>query len=81
MNLNSNPRLENLEVSDNANFANFFDQIANDIFSEVAPGNDKKQTQPPLNSIIDNDLFTAIKANPIKRKSLNEASYTHEIKH
>jgi len=81
MNLNNNPRLEDLEISDNAEFAKFFYQIADDIFLEVAPGNDKKQTQPPLNSIIDNDSFTAITANAIKRKTLKEASYTHEIKH
>jgi len=80
MNLNSNPRLENLEVSENKEFADFFEQIADDIFSEVEVGkmhSDKLQ----LKNILEHDLFTEIEAQPIKRNTLKEATYTHEIQH
>lgn len=78
MNLNENPRLENLEVSDNAGFADFFDAITDDIFAEVPPGEDRSEL-PKLTSVQDGNLFRLVKANHIKRRSLNEPKYTHEI--
>lgn len=47
MNLNHNPRLENLEISDDPNFANFFMTLADEIFREVDPGEFLEQI-PPL---------------------------------
>lgn len=38
MNLNYNPRLENIEISDDAEFAAFFLNLADEIFAEVPPG-------------------------------------------
>jgi hypothetical protein len=79
MNLNGNPRLENIEVSDNKEFADFFEQIADDIFSEVAEF-EMKSDELKLKNIKENDLFKWIEANPIKRNSVKEASYTHELR-
>ena len=80
MNLNSNPRLENIEVSENKDFAEFFEAIANDIFAEVSPG-EMRSDQLQLESIMEDDFFNPIKAYPIKRKSVKEATYTYELKH
>lgn len=78
MNLNENPRLENIEVSESREFAEFFETIANDIFREVAP--DKQLSNlPKLDSIPETVMFPEIEAQYIKRSSLNEASYTHTI--
>jgi hypothetical protein len=38
MNLNENPRLENIEISDDAGLCAFLWQIADDVFAEQAPG-------------------------------------------
>lgn len=38
MNLNHNPRLESLEVSDDAELADFFESVTRDIFAEVEVG-------------------------------------------
>ena len=80
MNLNSNPRLENIEVSENKDFAEFFEAIANDIFAEVGPG-EMRSDQLEMKSIMEDDFFKQIKADPIKRNSVKEATYTHELKH
>lgn len=78
MNLNENPRLENLEVSESKEFADFFETIADDIFREVAP--DKQLSDlPKLDSIPESVMFPEIEAKYIKRSTLNEASYTHTI--
>lgn len=80
MNLNGNPRLENIEVSDNAEFADFFQKIVDGVFSEVKPG-EKKENVPDLPGIQETINFPLISANTIKREALNEASYTHTIDH
>jgi len=38
MNLNTNPRLEQIEISDDPNFADFLCQIADDLWQEQPPG-------------------------------------------
>jgi hypothetical protein len=38
MNMNHNPRLENLEISDDPNLCDFLQAIADDIYAEQAPG-------------------------------------------
>lgn len=78
MNLNENPRLENIEVSENKDFADFFDQIADDIFAEVQEG-ESKSDLPGLESIKENEPFKLVGGNHISRRSLNEATYTHTI--
>lgn len=79
MNLNENPRLENIEVSDNKDFADFFDQVADDIFKEVKPG-ESKSDLPWLDNIKEVSLFNLVSADTIKRSNLNEPKFTHEIK-
>jgi len=78
MNLNENPRLENLEVSDNKEFADFFSQIVADVFDEITPEYNAWQ-QPELNSMAESVSFPLIQANHIKRSTLNEITYTHEL--
>jgi hypothetical protein len=78
MNLNSNPRLENIEVSENAEFAEFFERIVDDVFREVSPG-EQKSDIPGLESIEDSLNFKLVKADHIERRSLNEPKYTHTI--
>jgi hypothetical protein len=50
MNLNENPRLENLEISDDPELAMFMRKIADDLFTEVEEGN-FKQGIPLLDGI------------------------------
>jgi len=78
MNLNTNPRLENMEISDNKEFAEFFESIVNDIFNEVAP--DELKSDPiQLANIHETTIFKLVSANHIKRSTLNEPRYTHQI--
>ena len=79
MNLNTNPRLENIEISDNKEFAEFFETIVNDIFEEVSPG-ELKSDPIQLANIHETAIFKLVSANHIKRSTLNEPRYTHEIK-
>jgi len=79
MNLNRNPRLENIEISENKDFAIFFDQIATDIFNEIEQ--DFSQIKnPELKNIKEASLFKEVSANYIKRKNLKEATFTHELR-
>lgn len=78
MNLNENPRLENIEVSENKDFVDFFDQITDDIFAEVQEG-ESKSDLPGLASIKENEPFKIVTGNHIKRNTLKEVRYTHEI--
>ena len=79
MNLNQNPRLENLEISENAEFADFFDRIADDIFAEV-PVDKRLINSPSLNSIPDNPQFSLVTGDHIKLDRLKEPNFTHEIR-
>ena len=79
MNLNENPRLENIEISENADFTDFFENITKAIFKEV-PAGDNKSELPGLETIQDEPIFKLIKAAHIKRRNLNEPRYTHTIK-
>ncbi len=78
MNLNGNPRLENLEISDNKEFADFFQAIADDVFLEVQPG-ELKSDDLKLDNIKETSQFNLVEANHIKRSTLNEPEYTHTI--
>ena len=78
MNLNTNPRLENMEISDNKMFANFFKEITDNIFAEI-PEKKAKSDLPKLENIEESNLFNMVSADTIKRRTLNEPRYTHTI--
>jgi len=78
MNLNENPRLENLEVSWDSGMADFFQTIADDIFKEVAEG-ENKLDMPELTGAQETFNFEEIEADIIKREDLNECKTTHVV--
>jgi hypothetical protein len=79
MNLNGNPRLENVEISESADFANWMTTIVDQIFGELEPM--KNYSNPPVMAEIpDTSPWIEVTAEPIKRKNLNEASATHTLK-
>jgi len=79
MNLNGNPRLENVEISESADFANWMTNIVDQIFGELEPM--KNYSNPPVMSDIpDTSPWIEVTAEPLKRKTLNEASATHTLK-
>jgi len=78
MNLNENPRLENIEVSENKAFADFFEKIVSDIFSEINPAENKSDMLELL-SLEEYPNFKMVKGEFIKLKNLKEARYTHEL--
>ena len=78
MNLNENPRLENIEISENKEFADFFQLIVDDVFTEIGEGV-MQSSCPELNSINETKQFKLIKARHININKLNEAEYSHEI--
>lgn len=51
MNLNHNPRLEYLQVTEDAGLADFWMEIANGIFDEEAPGLENRRQVPDLAGI------------------------------
>ena len=79
MNLNENPRLENIEISENKEFADFFQLIVDDVFTEIGEGV-MQSDRPSLNSIEETVKFKLVKADHISINQLNEAKYTYEIK-
>lgn len=78
MNLNENPRLENIEISENNDFADFFDRIADDIFTEVAEG-EKLNSFPELASVPDSPGFPLVSGEHLKMSNLKEVQYTHVL--
>jgi len=79
MNLNQNPRLENIEVSENKEFADFFETLVDDIFTEVEIGKNEC-AMPGLGSVQEHPHFQLVMGEHIKMENLKEARYTHEIK-
>lgn len=79
MNLNENPRLENIEISNDKGFADFFDNIVDNIFEEV-PHSYSKSDLLRLQNIPDNCPYEPVSGKHIKRRDLNEPSTTHQIK-
>ncbi len=78
MNLNENPRLENIEISENKAFAEFFTNIVNDIFLEIDPSENKSDMLELL-SLEEYPSFKMVRGEFIKLKNLKEARYTHEL--
>ena len=79
MNLNENPRLENIEISEGKEFAEFLQAISDDVFREV-PERENMSDLPNLESVQETFQFNEIKANTIKREALNEPRTTHAVK-
>lgn len=78
MNLNENPRLENIEISENPEFYNFMIGIVNDIFSEVNPL-EKRSRMLDLKNNPENYPYQEMKLNRLKRKDYREPAYTHRV--
>jgi len=78
MNLNENPRLENAEVSESRDFAEFFQTVTDDLFSEVR-AKENRSPLPTLRSIQEQLPFSEVAAATIKREAVNEADVTHRI--
>lgn len=79
MNLNENPRLENIEISESASFALFFHTIVNAIFDEVDE-QENRSAMLDLGNIPDTCPFREISAKQIPRSSLNEAEAEFTLK-
>jgi len=79
MNLNENPRLENLEISESLEFAEYFQLLTDEIFGEVEAGvNQSKKLV--LDALPEYFQFREIEAKQIERNSTNEPTATHTIK-
>ena len=79
MNLNENPRLENIEISESREFAEYFQAVSDAVFLEVPPGVNRS-AMLDLSDIPDDHRFTPIQANPILRSTTNEPTSTHTLK-
>lgn len=79
MNLNENPRLENIEISENHKLAEFFQTVADDVFAEVKPEENRSEMLKMV-SLQESFKFHEIKANPIPRSNLNVPKTTHTTK-
>lgn len=77
MNLNENPRLENIEISTDESLAEFMTQIVDEIFAEVPEG---KNHSPMLElaSIEQASPYKMVEADFIRKAVIPET--THEIK-
>jgi 3-dehydroquinate synthase class II len=79
MNLNDNPRLEDLEITDHKEMAEFFQRIADDIFSEVEEGRNQSEL-PLLEGLEETVKLTEVRGNVIARDRLNEPRTTHVVR-
>lgn len=57
MNLNENPRLENIDVTDDKDFCRFINSIVDNIFKEEEAGDWRTKVVPKLSGIEDMPLF------------------------
>lgn len=78
MNLNENPRLENIEIADDKLFCDFFENITDELFKEIRPL--EKQTRlPKLENIENSEQFKLVDAKQINISELKEATYESTI--
>lgn len=77
MNLNENPRMENVEISENKEFANFFVNFTDEIFKEVKELDNADL--PVLLEMEDTHQFPLLEADLLPQKDLKGASFTHEM--
>lgn len=80
MNLNENPRLENIEISEGTEFADFFTDVVDTVFREVAPGDYGAEKPPALDGVSESFPFKEIEAKQLKRNDYNEPATTHTIR-
>jgi hypothetical protein len=73
MNLNENPRLENLEISEDPAFAAFLGEIVDEIFRTVQPG----ENQSALPDLPETYPFRLIKSTLMQYDLLNLPETTH----
>lgn len=78
MNLNENPRLENIEVSESGAFCDWFTTIVDSLFQTVEEGQNRSAL--PDITIPEYFPFTECEAQQIERHELNEATYSHTLK-
>jgi hypothetical protein len=78
MNLNENPRMESLEVSEDLQLAEFFETITEEIFAERPAGN-FRQVMPKLDGAQESFSFPEVEAGIIKREDLNEPATSHAL--
>jgi len=79
MNLNGNPRLENIEISESKSFADFFQKVTDAVFEEVPP-DQRKNDMLKLRQLEEAQPYQLVQANHRKRSSLNEPEISHVIK-
>lgn len=79
MNLNENPRLENIEITENRDFAEYFEDVVTAIFAELKEG-ENLEGNVQLSDIQETFLFQEIEAPSIKLEDLSEPGYTHTLK-
>ncbi len=79
MNLNENPRLENIEISTSRDFADFFGAVVDEIFEEAAEGVNRS-AMLELKGIADSSPFKPVAADPLEMEQFVEPKYTHTIK-
>jgi len=79
MNLNENPRLENIEISENKEFADYFQLLTDEIFMEV----DSEVNQSAmlnLKGMKESNPYKEIQAKQIERSACNEVKTSHTVK-
>jgi len=74
MNLNENPRLENIEISESEEFTAFFQTLTEEMFREIKPM-EKQNTLPKLENIENSTPFKLVEAKRLKISELKEANY------
>lgn len=79
MNLNENLRLENIEVSESREFADFFTRLVDAIFEEVSAG-EYRSTLLSLNDLLETFQFREVQADQIARGTLREPQTSHTLK-
>ena len=77
MNLNENPRLENVEISESVEFAEWFTGIVDGIFKDVKPA--KNESAMHLPSLQESFDFREVVANAIALDTLNIPETSHVI--
>lgn len=79
MNLNENPRLENIEISECREFADFFEKLTDEIFKEVAE-NERRSATLDLKNIPESYPFKSVEAYQIPLIDLKEPETTHILR-
>jgi hypothetical protein len=78
MNLNENPRLENIEVSEDEELTDFMLKVVDEIFSEVAPL-EKKSKFLEMEGVQEVIPYKEIHAPKLRRSNYGEIATTHQI--